>query len=233
MATINLGNIRFNWCGEYSETTTYYQDDVVGCNGSCYIAKKTNKGISTADRDKWDLMVAGAGNPYALGEQKLMPFRASELPPGWYFRNGDNYLLNSPQGQVLNQLSDNYKRDHQITIKDINGQKYINVPSAFAQDGRGYFERAIDGTSRQVGDVEGDSMRQLNGSFLGFNETGNNIDNMFYADERYIFDASGSQQNRALNLAWNVFDNNRVNNPVSNENRPLNIGLTPAIYLGV
>ena len=167
------------------------------------------------------------------GDFRLMPFRANELPFGWYFRNGDNYLLNSPQGQVLNQLSDNYKRDHQITIKTINGRQYINVPSAFSPDGRGFFERAVNGTTRQVGTVEGDSMRQLSGCFLGFNETGNNIDNMFYADERYIFDASGSQQNRALNLAWNVFDNNRVNNPVSNENRPLNIGLTPAIYLGV
>ena len=168
-----------------------------------------------------------------IGEFRLMPFRAGELPFGWYFRNGDNYLLSSPQGQALNRLSNNYKHDHQITIKNINGQQYINVPSAFASDGRGYFERAIDGTTRQVGDVEGDSMRQLSGCFLGFNETGNNIDNMFYANERYIFDASGSQQNRGLNLAWNVFNNNRVNNPVSNENRPLNIGLTPAIYLGV
>ena len=168
-----------------------------------------------------------------LGDFRLMPFRANELPHGWYFRNGDNYLLHSPQGQALNRLSDNYKRDHLITIKNINGQQYINVPSAFASDGRGFFERAVDGTTRQVGTVEGDSMRQLSGCFLGFNETGNNIDNMFYADERYIFDASGSQQNRALNLAWNVFDNNRVNNPVSNENKPLNIGLTPVIYLGV
>ena len=169
----------------------------------------------------------------AVGDFRLMPFRAGDLPFGWYFRKGDNYPLNSPQGQALNQLSANYKSDHHINIKEIDGQQYINVPSAFASDGRGYFERAIDGTTRQVGTVEGDSMRQLSGCFLGFNETGNNIDNMFYADERYIFDASGSQQNRALNLAWNVFDNNRVNNPVSNENKPLNIGLTPVIYLGV
>ena len=168
-----------------------------------------------------------------IGEFRLMPFRANELPFGWYFRNGDNYLLSSRQGKALNGLSDNYKRDHQITIKNINGQQYINVPSAFAHDGRGFFERAVNGTNRQVGDVEGDSMRQLNGSFLGFNETGNNINNMFFSGDRYIFDASGSMQNRSLNMAWIIFDNNRVNNPISNENRPLNVGLTPVIYLGV
>lgn len=72
-----------------------------------------------------------------LGDFRLMPFRRDELPFGWYFRNGDNFLLDSPQGQALNRLSDNYKRDHQITIKGINGRQYINVPSAFAPDGRG------------------------------------------------------------------------------------------------
>ena len=104
-------------------------------------------------------------NKTKIGDFRLMPFRANELPFGWYLRNGDNYLLNSPQGQVLNRLSDNYKRDHQITIKVINGQQYINVPSAFAPDGRGFFERAVNGTIRQVGSVQDDAIRNITGNF--------------------------------------------------------------------
>lgn len=169
-----------------------------------------------------------------LGDFRLMPFRANELPPGWYFRNGDNYLLNSPQGQVLNQLSDNYKRDHQITIKDINGQKYINVPSAFAQDGRGYFERAIDGTNRQVGSVEGDAIREIWGHF----DTGVVDNHVSYARGAFagsnaINPNGGAFQPAREWMAWGYeFFASRVV-PTANENRPINMGMTPVIYLGV
>ena len=228
MATINLGNIRFNWCGEYRDATTYYTDDVVGCNGSSYIAKKTTKGISTADREIWDLMVAGAETPYVIGEQKLMPFRASELPPGWYFRNGDNYLLDSQQGRALDSLSANYKEDYNITIKVINGKQYINVPSAFTNDGRGCFERAVNGNSRQVGSVEYDAIRNITGQFLSFTA----LDlNLFYSRETW---GTGAQiaTGDCHGMSMNGFDASRVV-PTANENRPINIGLTPAIYLGV
>lgn len=168
------------------------------------------------------------------GDFRLMPFRANELPPGWYFRNGDNYLLNSPQGQALNRLSDNYKRDHQITIKDINGQKYINVPSAFAQDGRGYFERAIDGTTRQVGSVEADAIREIWGHF----DTGV-VDNHVgyargaFAGSNAINPNGGAFQPAREWMAWGYeFFASRVV-PTANENRPINMGMTPVIYLGV
>ncbi|WP_217332216.1 hypothetical protein [Gilliamella apis] len=228
MATINLGNIRFNWCGEYSETTTYYQDDVVGCNGSSYIAKKTTRGISTADRNIWDLMVAGAEKTYVIGEQKLMPFRLSELPPGWYFRNGDNYLLDSPPGRALDSLSANYKEDYKITIKVINGQQYINVPSAFASDGRGYFERAVDGTNRAVGSIENDAIRNITGQFLSFSALDAKL---FYKQSAWAAGALIATSN-SHGMSMNCFDASRVV-PTANENRPLNIGMTPAIYLGV
>lgn len=169
-----------------------------------------------------------------LGDFRLMPFRANELPPGWYFRNGDNYLLNSPQGQVLNQLSDNYKRDHQITIKDINGQKYINVPSAFAQDGRGYFERAIDGTTRQVGSVEADAIREIWGHFdTGVVDYHVNYAKGVFVGSNAINPKGGAFQPAKNWDAWGYdFYASRVV-PTANENRPLNIGMTPAIFLGV
>ncbi|TSJ91850.1 hypothetical protein FPQ14_00870 [Gilliamella apicola] len=169
-----------------------------------------------------------------IGEFRLMPFRAGELPFGWYFRNGDNYFLSSPQGQVLNRLSDNYKRDHQITIKNINGQYYINVPSAFAPDGRGFFERPANGTTRQIGSWEDDAIREIWGHF----DTGVVDNHVGYAKGAfagaYAINPKGGafQPTRDLDAWGYEFFASRVV-PTANENRPLNIGLTPAIYLGV
>ena len=169
-----------------------------------------------------------------IGDFRLMPFRASELPFGWYFRNGDNYLLSSPPGQILNRLSDNYKRDHQITIKVINAQQYINVPSAFAPDGRGFFERAVNGTTRQVGSVEDDAIRDIWGHF----DTGVVPNHSEYARGAFcgtsaINPSNSSFQSTTEWYTWGFdFYASRVV-PTAYENRPLNIGLTPTIYLGV
>lgn len=171
----------------------------------------------------------------AIGDQRFMPFRRDELPFGWYFRNGDNYLLSSPQGQVLNGLSINYKNDHCITIKTINGQQYINVPTAFAPDGRGFFERAVNGTTRQVGSWEDDAIREIWGHF----DTGVVRDHYMYAtgafagvDAKNPYNSSfqaSPEQNGTYGYDFNA---SRVV-PTANENRPLNIGMTPVIYLGV
>ena len=164
-----------------------------------------------------------------VGDFRLMPFRANKLPFGWYFRNGDNYLLNSPQGKALNGLSDNYKRDHQITIKNINGQQYINVPSAFASDGRGFFERAVDGTTRQVGSVEDDAIRNIWARY------GNFIVSALDATGAFKINANAAPAYEGNAHGWHtdiLFDASRVV-PTASENRPLNVGMTPVIYLGV
>jgi len=169
-----------------------------------------------------------------IGDHRLFPFRASELPPGWYVRNGDNYPLGSPQGVVLNSLSDNYKRDYQITIKTISGQKYINVPTAFASDGRGLFERPVDGTTRQVGTVQNDAIRDIWGHF----DTGVVPHHDEYTKGAFFGTTAINPTNTAFqsSTSWQTcgfdFYASRVV-PTANENRPINIGLTPAIYLGV
>ncbi|MCX8583460.1 hypothetical protein [Gilliamella sp. B3372] len=165
----------------------------------------------------------------AIGDQRLMPFRRDELPFGWYFRNGDNYLLSSPQGQALNNLSVNYKSDHKITIKTINGQQYINVPTAFAPDGRGFFERAVNGTTRQVGSWEDDAIRNITARFGNFITSDRDASGAFRVDA-VASPAYGGNAN-----GWHTvlsFDASRVA-PIANENRAINIGGTPVIYLGV
>lgn len=180
------------------------------------------------------LTTQNISNYIPIGEFRLMPFRANELPFGWYFRNGDNYLLNSPQGQVLNRLSNNYKRDHQITIKTINGQQYINVPSAFAPDGRGFFERAVNGTTRQVGSAEDDAIREIWGHFdTGVVPNHNEYTRGAFFGTSAINPANSAFQSTTEWYTWGFdFYASRVV-PTAHENRPLNIGLTPTIYLGV
>ncbi|WP_294833379.1 hypothetical protein [uncultured Gilliamella sp.] len=174
-----------------------------------------------------------------IGEHRLMPFRREELPFGWYFRNGDNYLLSSPQGQALNRLSNNYKADHRIVIKEINGQKYINVPTAFAPDGRGYFVRAVDGRVRQVGSVEGDAIRNIRGAlqdgpgqaFIGHDNVTNGM-----TDGAISIRLSGDEwlQNGTRHLRWAFFDFDASRAvPTGPENTVINEGGTPVIYLGV
>lgn len=230
MATINLGNIRFNWLGEYNSSTTYTKDDVVRFDGSSFIARKTVKGINPTKNEYWDLMIAGAEKPYIVGEQKFTAFRVSELPAGWYCRNGDNYLLDSPQGRALNGLSASYKEDYKITIKLIEGKQYINVPSAFSPDGRGYFERAVNGITRQVGNVENDKIRNITGEISSYGivgAAGEKTTGAIYRTKNTIALAGGG-----IGCSGFAFDASRAV-PTGLENTVINEGKTPVIYLGV
>lgn len=172
-----------------------------------------------------------------IGDHRLFPFRASELPPGWYVRNGDNYPLSSPQGVVLNSLSDNYKRDYQITIKTIGGQKYINVPSAFASDGRGLFERPVNGTTRQVGTVQNDAIRNIYGEIIFH---GRLAEGSYPALANGVFsgiDKLNAYRHGVLSTDHPSFGGFAFNAenfvPTGPENVVINEGKTPAIYLGV
>lgn len=177
-----------------------------------------------------------------IGDQRLMPFRANELPYGWYLMNGDNYLLNSPQGNVLNKLSNAYKSDYGITIKTIENQQYINVPSMFASDGRGYFERAVNGVSRQVGSWEIDAIRNIYGQQAVRGNVDASLDTSGpFTPYTYVFGYGRGKGDQPIaisdpnNLSPSVvstFDTSKVV-LVANENRPVNIGKTPAIHLGV
>jgi len=62
MATINLGNIKFNWKGTYDANTTYAIDDVVSYNGSSYIAKTATTGNLPTVTANWDLMSQAGTN---------------------------------------------------------------------------------------------------------------------------------------------------------------------------
>ena len=59
MATVNLGNIKFNWKGTYNAGTAYAIDDVVSYNGSSYVCISATTGNLPTVTAKWNLMAQG------------------------------------------------------------------------------------------------------------------------------------------------------------------------------
>ena len=62
MATINLGNIKFNWQGAYAGGTAYAVDDVVSYNGSSYVCKLASTGNLPTNTTYWDVMSQAGTN---------------------------------------------------------------------------------------------------------------------------------------------------------------------------
>ncbi len=172
-----------------------------------------------------------AFNQTHIGDIRFWPFRASELPTGWYFCNGDHFLLSSPQGQVLNALSADYKADWGITITG----EYITIPSLFSADGRGLFLRAVSGGGWNPGNIQNDAMRNFTGTitFTGSQQAVPSPGGTGVFTPGASSAASRPASGTSLSLPRDLsFDPSSLV-PTAAENRPVNVGMTPAIYLGV
>ena len=62
MATVNLGNIKFNWKGAYNNSTAYVVDDVVSSSGSSYICILASTGNAPTNTTYWQQMSAAGTN---------------------------------------------------------------------------------------------------------------------------------------------------------------------------
>ena len=158
-----------------------------------------------------------------VGMMQLMPFRATELPFGWYHANGELFSVDSMIGQALRALPEGYKEDWRIIEQ--NGE--INLPNMYHEDGRGYFERA----GNMPGVVQEDAIRNIKGTFAamvyGNGQTGSGV------ILRTGF-GTNNQINGGSIHGQAIYTFNASNTvPTSDENRPLNIFFVPAIYLGV
>lgn len=165
---------------------------------------------------------------FYIGEFRNFPFRKNKLPDGWYPRDGKLYDLTSKVGKALNSLDDDFKFDWRIKVTD--GK--INVPNAFNNDMKGYFERPVDGNDRQVGGLQGDAIRNITGNFY--------TTNRWSIIPEGVFKFTGNNNNAQMSAGnaddWCKqvgFDLETINYPIADEIRPKNIGMTPAIYLGV
>ena len=158
-----------------------------------------------------------------VGKIELLPFRFNSLPKGWYFCNGERFNLSTPQGAALNGLSTDFKTDWGITISNDT----ISLPNLFFSDGRGYFLRSADGSTRKVGSVQTDAIRNITGTFGGCLSRGGT--GVFFDPGTAITDNYNGgpylSNRTALDVSREV--------PTANENVVLNCGMTPAIFLGV
>ena len=68
MATVNLGAIKFNWKGAYSNSTAYAVDDVVSSGGSSYVCIQahTNQPVGNATA-YWNIMSSAGTNGTDVG----------------------------------------------------------------------------------------------------------------------------------------------------------------------
>src|SRR6056300_251187 len=60
-STITLGKVKFNWTGDWAQSTAYAKDDVVKYGPNVYtcLTAHTSQATFAPDVAKWDLMVAG------------------------------------------------------------------------------------------------------------------------------------------------------------------------------
>ena len=163
------------------------------------------------------------GLKLSLDEQAL---KSLQSPPvtGAGMPVGAILLLDSDQGRALNALPAGYKADWGITTMD----GAITLPNLFSEDGRGCFLRPVDGVTRQVGAEQGDAIRNITGN------TSHEIDRGTPLGAFYTGPATSgiNSLGEATSDKELRFDASRVV-PTAEENRPLNLGMTPAVYLGV
>ena len=58
MATVTLGNVKFNWKGPYNNSTAYVVDDVVSSGGSSYVCILASTGNAVTNGTYWQQMSA-------------------------------------------------------------------------------------------------------------------------------------------------------------------------------
>ncbi|KJF75870.1 hypothetical protein UA45_21485 [Morganella morganii] len=171
-------------------------------------------------------LIAGFRESFA-GMTAYFMHRPTQLPAGWYSINNDRYSVSSPQGAVIKSLPAQLKADWKIT--ESGGM--INLPDPRFTDGRMPFPRPVNGTNRQVGTIEDDTARRITGSVNGIQfKTGSAPTGAFTTSA--MADQGTSLQSGSSTVMRIEFDSGRVVPPGS-EGKPLDIGVTWAIYLGV
>ncbi len=163
-----------------------------------------------------------------VGEIRLLPFRKEDLPAGWYYPGGDYFALTSAVGSALAALPANYKADWGIVV---SGQtiRLFNPEKFFAGGNLGRFMRAADGVSRRPGSTQDDAIRNITGTIFYVDNYGGSLSGAF----NYEKNVGGAVGNGTIGYYSTAnFDASRVV-PTAGENRPYEVSLTPAVYLGV
>lgn len=183
--------------------------------------------------------IGGSGSTipeFMIGMIVPMPHRATALPAGLYFCNGDLYPKTSPQGIALLALPSQLRADFGIAQSGEN----ISLPNMFSSDGRGYSIRFVDGATRTPGSVEEDMGREITG--YAYNCGRNSSSGAAWGAAGGAFSISSGSTSSQTGSAYTTNSNAVLNIKASDswgaahtgkEFTMLNVGFTPAIILGV
>ena len=158
----------------------------------------------------------------AVGHIDLVPFRPDALPQYFYMCNGEGLLKTSAAGKTLRAMPSAYKSDWGIT----ENSTHIFLPNVFSGSD-GYFFRAVNGSTRRVGNKQSDAIREISGTISSYDQTFDSATGAFRTSGNSSGTPTGAQGSGYADL--NFYASRVV--PTSHENRPKNIGMTPAIYL--
>lgn len=185
--------------------------------------------MSNTDKVKLDGIPPGGGA--YVGEIRLLSFRYTDLPTGWHYCNGGGYSTSSAVGQALAVLPAAFKSDWGITVSGTT----IYLPNLFSGTD-GYFLRPVNGSSRlpgskQTGAMQGHRHNLSNSIFQTAYAMGPiNLGGSAGTDYPK---GTGSGAYDGIGVSSDPVISSYGAVPLAAENRPINIGMTPAIYLGV
>ena len=94
MATVTLGNIKFNWKGPYNNSTAYVVDDVVSSGGSSYVCILASTGNAVSNGTYWQVLAEGGDVATTLTTQGDILYRDG---------SGLQRLAKGTSGNVLKQ----------------------------------------------------------------------------------------------------------------------------------
>lgn len=184
----------------------------------------------------------GPGGGTFVGDIRLLPFRAGSLPGGWYFCGGGALDLATPQGRALAELPESFKTDWGIAVSG----NFVSLPNLFdPETGSGLFPRAVNSAARLPGSVQTDAIRNITGSYsyaplVGMVAT--KMSTKSPLSGAFTTFSNTLTRSYGIAAALNTGGENSVGDlsfdaslsvPTAEENRPVNIGMTPGIYLGV
>jgi len=126
MATVNLGAIKFNWKGAYSNSTAYAVDDVVSSGGSSYVCIQahTNQPVGNATA-YWNIMSsAGTNGTNGTDVGTTLTTQGDIL-----FRDGSGLqrLPKGTAGQVLKMNSSANAPEYGTVASDFVRTAYANA----------------------------------------------------------------------------------------------------------
>ena len=190
----------------------------------------TPKAVKAA-YDKAVSVEIGINKILLVGRIDLLPFRPEDLRSGWYHANGDRYGISTAQGEALLALPEYYRTAFNIAASG----GFINLPNMYHNDGRGYFLRA----SKILGEVQTDAFQGHRRDLR--RNSGADSHMHGYITLQRVPHNTIQESNAPTALgegdAWmtdRYYPDGANGTPrVAAETRPLNIGFTPAIYLGV